>query len=89
MSKDIKLNQRKRASLQQATVIIFMGIAAVIMLALLTYSNLDPGLFHRNNNHVGACQNMAGCKGRGWLISCSGCWVIWHLRCPSCWWCWA
>ena len=66
MSKDIKLNQRKRASLQQATVIIFMGIAAVIMLALLTFDINDPGLFHRNNNHTGGCTNMAGCKG-AWL----------------------
>ncbi len=66
MSKDIRLNQRKRASLQQATVIIFMGIAAVIMLALLTFDSNDPGLFHRNNNHSGGCVNMAGCKG-AWL----------------------
>ncbi|CAA6820043.1 MAG: Cell division protein FtsK, partial [uncultured Thiotrichaceae bacterium] len=66
MSKDIKLNQRKRASLQQATVIIFIGIAAVIMLALLSYNPNDPGLFHRNANHVGKCANLAGCKG-AWL----------------------
>lgn len=66
MSTDIKLNQRKRASLQQATVIIFIGIAAVIMLALLSYSVNDPGLFHRNANHVGRCANLAGCKG-AWL----------------------
>ncbi|MGB1008563.1 MAG: DNA translocase FtsK 4TM domain-containing protein, partial [Thiolinea sp.] len=66
MSKDIKLNQRKRASLQQATVIIFMGIAAVILLALLTFDTSDPGLFHRNSNHTGDCLNMAGCKG-AWL----------------------
>ncbi|MEZ5537826.1 MAG: DNA translocase FtsK 4TM domain-containing protein [Thiolinea sp.] len=66
MSKDIKLNQRKRASLQQATVIIFIGIAAVILLALLSYSLSDPGPFHRNANHVGKCANLAGCKG-AWL----------------------
>ncbi len=67
MSKDqIKLNQRKRASLQQATVIIFMGIAAVLLLALFSYNQNDPGLFHRNANHVGKCLNAAGCKG-AWL----------------------
>jgi S-DNA-T family DNA segregation ATPase FtsK/SpoIIIE len=66
LSKDIKLNQRKRASLQQATIIIFIGIAAVIMLALLTYNANDPGIFHRNSNHTGGCANMAGCKG-AWL----------------------
>ncbi len=66
MSKDIKLNQRKRASLQQATVIIFIGIAAVIMLALLSYNSVDPGIFHRDNSHNGVCANMAGCKG-AWL----------------------
>nr|CAA6829049.1 MAG: Cell division protein FtsK [uncultured Thiotrichaceae bacterium] len=66
MSKDIKLNQRKRASLQQATIIIFIGIAAVLMLALLSYKPTDPGWFHQNANHVGKCANLAGCKG-AWL----------------------
>lgn len=67
MSKEpIKLNQRKRVSLQQASVIIFIGIAAVLILALFSYNSIDPGLFHRNNNHVGACENLAGCKG-AWL----------------------
>jgi S-DNA-T family DNA segregation ATPase FtsK/SpoIIIE len=61
------LNQKKRLSLQQASVIIFLGIAAVILLALLSHSNLDPGPFHTNNRPpVGGCHNMAGCKG-AWL----------------------
>lgn len=60
------LNQKKRLGLQQASVIIFMGIAAVILLALLSYNPADPGPFHDNGNHVGACKNLAGCKG-GWL----------------------
>jgi S-DNA-T family DNA segregation ATPase FtsK/SpoIIIE len=60
------LNQKKRLGLQQASVIIFMGIAAVILLALLSYSPADPGPFHYNGMHVGACKNLAGCKG-AWL----------------------
>ncbi|OQX12040.1 MAG: cell division protein FtsK [Thiothrix lacustris] len=59
------LNQKKRLGLQQASVIIFMGIAAVILLALLSYSPLDPGPFH-HNTRVGPCDNLAGCKG-AWL----------------------
>ncbi|UOG94006.1 MAG: DNA translocase FtsK 4TM domain-containing protein [Candidatus Thiothrix sulfatifontis] len=42
-----------------------MGIAAVILLALLSYSPLDPGPFHYNTR-VGPCDNLAGCKG-AWL----------------------
>ncbi|MEB4590291.1 DNA translocase FtsK 4TM domain-containing protein [Candidatus Thiothrix sp. Deng01] len=60
------LNQKKRLGLQQASVIIFLGIAAVIMLALLSYSELDPGPFHTNSDPIGRCANMAGCKG-AWL----------------------
>jgi len=59
------LNQKKRLGLQQASVIIFMGIAAVILLALLSYSPLDPGPFH-HNTRIGPCDNLAGCKG-AWL----------------------
>ena len=60
------LNQKKRLGLQQASVIIFMGIAAVILLALLSYSPVDPGPFHDNGTHAGGCKNLAGCKG-AWL----------------------
>lgn len=60
------LNQKKRLGLQQASVIIFMGIAAVIMLALLSYNRADPGPFHVNSDHLGSCANLAGCKG-AWL----------------------
>ncbi len=64
MSKDqIKLNQRKRASLQQATTIIAIGIAVLLIIALLTYDRVDPGIFHSNSNHVGACVNKIGCMG--------------------------
>lgn len=44
------LNPQKRMALQQASVIIFLGIAAVIMLALLSYDPRDPGVFSQNNN---------------------------------------
>ena len=68
MSKDqIKLNQQKRASLQQATVILSMGVAAVFLLALITYNSSDPGPFHSNANSIG-CQNKAGCIG-AWVAN--------------------
>ncbi len=66
MSKNI-LNQKKRLSLQQATVIIFLGIAAVILLALLSYNPADPGPF-RYDSQVGHCANLVGCKG-AWLAN--------------------
>lgn len=71
MSKDkIKLNQRKRVSLQQASMIVFMGIAAVLLLALVSYDKTDPGPFHHNNTGIGVevCKNLAGCKG-AWLAN--------------------
>lgn len=71
MSKDkIKLNQRKRVSLQQASMIIFMGIAAVLLLALVSYDPRDPGPFVHNNSGIGVemCKNLAGCKG-AWLAN--------------------
>lgn len=71
MSKDkIKLNQRKRVSLQQASMIVFMGIAAVLLLALVSYDSKDPGPFVHNNSGIGVevCKNLAGCKG-AWLAN--------------------
>jgi len=71
LSKDkIKLNQRKRVSLQQASMIVFMGIAAVLLLALVSYDAKDPGPFVHNNSgiSVGMCKNLAGCKG-AWLAN--------------------
>ncbi|SKA82242.1 DNA segregation ATPase FtsK/SpoIIIE, S-DNA-T family [Thiothrix eikelboomii] len=71
MSKDkIKLNQRKRVSLQQASMIVFMGIAAVLLLALVSYDAKDPGPFVHNNSGIGVavCKNLAGCKG-AWLAN--------------------
>lgn len=41
----IKLNKWKRVSLQQTSVLFFSGIAAIIFLALLTYSRTDCGFF--------------------------------------------
>ena len=61
------LNQKKRLSLQQASVIIFLGIAAVILLALLSYNDMDPGPF-RHDSRIGACANLAGCNG-AWLAN--------------------
>lgn len=62
------LNQKKRLGLQQASVIIFLGIAAVILLALLSFDRNDPGPIIGTSNHIGACSNVAGCKG-AWLAS--------------------
>lgn len=61
------LNQKKRQGLQQASFIIFLGISAVILLALLTFSPADPGPFHKDVG-MGECLNKAGCKG-AWLAS--------------------
>jgi S-DNA-T family DNA segregation ATPase FtsK/SpoIIIE len=52
------LNPKKRLALQQASVIVFLGIASVIMLALLSYSPNDPGPFTINNS-VGEIHNLA------------------------------
>ena len=63
------LNQKKRLSLQQASVIIFLGIAAVILLALLSYNDMDPGPFRQDSGRVlGGCANLVGCKG-AWLAN--------------------
>lgn len=65
----VKLNQRKRASLQQASVIFSLGIALVILLALFTFTPSDPGPFHNVVLAEGEkCGNLAGCKG-AWLAS--------------------
>jgi S-DNA-T family DNA segregation ATPase FtsK/SpoIIIE len=50
LANKVILNPKKRLAVQQASVIIFLGIASVIMLALLTYNPLDPGPFNRNSN---------------------------------------
>lgn len=54
----VVLNPKKRMALQQASVIIFLGIAAVIMLALLSYDPRDPGVFSHNSN-PGVIHNLA------------------------------
>ncbi|MFN3785688.1 MAG: DNA translocase FtsK 4TM domain-containing protein, partial [Thiothrix sp.] len=62
------LNQKKRLGLQQASVIIFLGIAAVVLLALFSFDRNDPGPIIGTSNHMGACANIVGCKG-AWLAA--------------------
>ncbi len=62
------LNPKKRMALQQASVVIFLGIAAVIMLALLSYHPNDPGPFTVNSNPDGGIQNLARKPG-AWLAN--------------------
>ncbi|QTR48797.1 FtsK/SpoIIIE family DNA translocase [Candidatus Thiothrix anitrata] len=50
MASKVTLNPKKRLAVQQASIIIFLGIASVIMLALLTYDSRDPGPFNINPN---------------------------------------
>lgn len=50
MASKVTLNPKKRLAVQQASIIIFLGIASVIMLALLTYDDRDPGPFNINSN---------------------------------------
>lgn len=61
------MHNKTRMSLQQATVIVFLGIATVILLALLSYNAADPGPFH-HDSQIGECANLAGCKG-AWLAN--------------------
>jgi S-DNA-T family DNA segregation ATPase FtsK/SpoIIIE len=50
LASKVTLNPKKRLAVQQASIIIFLGIASVIMLALLTYDSRDPGPFNINPN---------------------------------------
>lgn len=61
----IILNKQKRLSLQQASVILFGGVALVIFLALLTYDPIDQGFFNKNANAAEAygVKNWVGGKG--------------------------
>jgi S-DNA-T family DNA segregation ATPase FtsK/SpoIIIE len=61
-----KLNDQKRASLQQASIILSVGIAFMLLLMLTSYAPTDPGAFHRDASHQGVCRNLIGCKG-AWL----------------------
>ncbi|MBU0655069.1 MAG: DNA translocase FtsK 4TM domain-containing protein [Gammaproteobacteria bacterium] len=58
----VLLNPKKRMALQQASVIIFLGIAAVIMLALLSYDPRDPGVFSHSSD-PGVVRNLARTPG--------------------------
>jgi S-DNA-T family DNA segregation ATPase FtsK/SpoIIIE len=65
LANKVILNPKKRLAVQQASVIIFLGIASVIMLALLTYDPRDPGPFNLNSN-PGMVYNLARAPG-AWL----------------------
>lgn len=62
------LSQKKRLGLQQAAMIVFVGMAAIVLLALLSYDRNDPGPIIGAANHLGGCSNWAGCKG-AWLAA--------------------
>ena len=57
----VALNASKKTSIKQTTILILMGITALVLLALLTYNPADPGLFHYDSNAV--IQNKAGSAG--------------------------
>jgi len=61
LSEKINLNDTKRVSLQQTSILFFSGITAVILLALLTYHPTDPGLFVHDSS--AGIQNKAGPAG--------------------------
>lgn len=61
LAEKIDLNDQKRVSLQQTSILFFSGITAVVLLALLTYHPNDPGLFVHDTN--AAVQNKAGPAG--------------------------
>lgn len=58
LAEKVDLNDQKRLSLQQTSVLFFSCVAAIVLLALLTYHPNDPGFFlHDSNAEV---QNKAG-----------------------------
>ena len=60
----LNLNPRQRTSLQQATMILAVGIAILMIVALLSHDRSDPGVFYRNaTNLSGGCVNKIGCLG--------------------------
>jgi S-DNA-T family DNA segregation ATPase FtsK/SpoIIIE len=61
LAEKIDLNDQKRVSLQQTSILFFSGVTAVILLALLTYHPNDPGLFVHDTN--AGVQNKAGPAG--------------------------
>ena len=56
--KKINLNEKKRTSLQQTSILFFSGIAMIIILALFTYHPTDSGVFHYDSS--ASVQNKAG-----------------------------
>ncbi|HFD31590.1 MAG TPA: DNA translocase FtsK [Gammaproteobacteria bacterium] len=61
LAEKIDLNDKKRLSLQQTSVLFFSCVAAIVLLALLTYHPNDPGLFVHDKN--AGVQNKAGSAG--------------------------
>jgi S-DNA-T family DNA segregation ATPase FtsK/SpoIIIE len=61
LSGKVDLNDQKRVSLQQTSILFFSGMTAVILLALLTYHPNDPGLFVHDTD--AGVQNKAGPAG--------------------------
>lgn len=58
LAEKVDLNDQKRLSLQQTSVLFFSCVAAIVLLALLTYHPNDPGLFvHDTTSGV---ENKAG-----------------------------
>ncbi|MCK5813329.1 MAG: DNA translocase FtsK 4TM domain-containing protein [Cocleimonas sp.] len=58
LAEKIDLNDQKRLSLQQTSVLFFSCVAAIVLLALLTYHPNDPGLFVHDTN--AGVENKAG-----------------------------
>ncbi len=61
LAEKIDLNDKKRLSLQQTSVLFFSCVAAIVLLALLTYHPNDPGLFVHDTD--AGVQNKAGSAG--------------------------
>jgi S-DNA-T family DNA segregation ATPase FtsK/SpoIIIE len=61
-----KLNKQKRLSLQQASILFFVGLALLLFLALLSYHPSDPGFFTKDNSSNNFIQNKAGAQG-AWI----------------------
>ena len=58
LAEKVDLNDQKRLSLQQTSVLFFSCVAAIVLLALITYHPNDPGLFvHDTTSGV---ENKAG-----------------------------
>ena len=61
-----KLNKQKRSSLQQASILFFVGLALLLLLALLSAHPSDPGFFTKDNNSSTLIYNKVGVQG-AWI----------------------